>query len=186
MNKTKEGDLVLAILIYAMRCYVEGDWLSLRQMQFGEKEVAALSELNIADLQHADSLKAHCLSVVLNRQVFWHMIEHLMRQREENELLSELMHKDAPFELMHAHFGMNSREYTARRKNLGHNQGIGRPNLPDHDTETKLYTAWRKVSEERDGAELHPADYLRLHEETSVSLRAIWQLARTWYDYASD
>ena len=130
MNKTKEGDLVLAILIYAMRCLADGDWIALRQMQFGEKEVEALRQLNIADLYNAESLKAHCLSVVLNRSVFWNMIEHLVRQREDNDLLLDLMRKDAPYEMLHTFFGMTSREYAARRKNLSLTNGVGRPTLP--------------------------------------------------------
>lgn len=185
MNNTKEGDLVLAVLIYAMRCFADGDWLALRQMQFGEKEVEALGQLSINDLHRAESLKAHCLSVVLNRQVFWHMIEHLMRQRKENDLMLELMQKDAPFEFMRAHFGMSSREYSARRKNLGRNTGVGRPNLPDHDTQDELYRVWSRMYKELEGSELQASDYLKLSEETGVSLRAIWQLTQSWVDFAA-
>ena len=56
--------------------------------------------------------------------------------------------------------------------------------FPDHEIEMELYRAWKKLCGDREGVELTPADYLHLQDETGVSLRAIWQLTRTWCDYA--
>ena len=64
---TKEGNLVSAVLMYAMRCLAEGDLRSLQHMQFGEKEVEALRELHMLDLSRVETMKAHCLSISLNR-----------------------------------------------------------------------------------------------------------------------
>ena len=35
MERTKEADLVTAVLIYAMRCLAEGDHAALRDLHFG-------------------------------------------------------------------------------------------------------------------------------------------------------
>ena len=47
--------------MYAMRCLVEGDLRSLKNMQFGEKEVEALRDLQMTDFSRIEALKAHCL-----------------------------------------------------------------------------------------------------------------------------
>ncbi len=81
MEGTKEADLVTAVLMYAMRCLAEGDQAALRNMNFGIKEIEALREMRVADLYRIESLRAHCLEIALNRQVYWPMIEHLSEQR---------------------------------------------------------------------------------------------------------
>ena len=176
----KEGSLVSAVLMYAMRCLAEGDMLALQHMQFGEKEVAALRELNMLDLYRVDSLKAHCLSIKLNRQVFWPMIDLLKRERKNEDLLGTLIEMDAPFEMLHELFGLGTREYSARRRHMPSNLGQGRPQLPERAVEDKLYAAWRKMVDARDSHELTASDYLTLHESTSISLRAIWSLVSQW------
>ena len=62
MPGNKEGDLVTAVMLYAIRCLAEGDLSALRSMNFGPREVEALREMNLADLYRADSLRGHCLS----------------------------------------------------------------------------------------------------------------------------
>lgn len=177
---TKEGSLVSATLTYAMRCLVEGDIHALQHMQFGEKEVAALKELSMLDLYRAESLKVHCLSISLNRQVFWPMIEVLKKQRENDETINKLIEEDAPLELMNELYGMNSREYTARRRHFPEKKGRGRPRLPDQASEDALYSQWRKIVNHRDSADLTPDEYLQLHEILGITLRAIWNLISRW------
>ena len=75
MEGTKEADLVTAVLMYAMRCLAEGDQAALRNMNFGVKEIEALREMRVADLYRVESLRAHCLEIALNRQVYWPMID---------------------------------------------------------------------------------------------------------------
>ena len=42
---SKESDLVVAVLLYALRCVAEDDQHALRSMNFGPNEVAALREI---------------------------------------------------------------------------------------------------------------------------------------------
>lgn len=177
---TKEGSLVSAVLMYAMRCLAEGDVLALQRMQFGDKEIAALRTMHMADLQRIESMKAHCLSIGLNRQVFWPMIEALKRERKNEDLLTTLIEKDAPFEMLHELYGMATREYSARRRHLPASLGQGRPQLPERELEDELYATWRKTVDAKNSFDLTPADILALHEQLGVSLRAIWHLVSRW------
>ena len=177
---TKEGSLVSAVLMYAMRCLSEGDLRSLQHMQFGEKEVEALRDLHMLDLSRVESMKAHCLSISLNRQVFWPMIEFLQRERKNEDLLNDLIEKNAPFDMLHELFGLSTREYAARRRHLPSSLGQGRPQLPERKIEDELYAAWRRMVDDRETYELNGFDYVELHEKSRVSIRAVWSLVSKW------
>ena len=100
MQGTKESDLVTAILMYALRCLAEGDQIALRNMNFGPREIEALRAMTLADLYRVESLRAHCLNIALNREVYWPMMDHLRQQRETEETEQVLIAADAPLEMM--------------------------------------------------------------------------------------
>jgi hypothetical protein len=143
---TKESDLVMAVLLYAMRCLAEGDQQALRDMNFGPKEMGALREINLADLYRVGSLQAHCLEIRLNRDVYWPMLAHLHRERKSEEMQRDLIQADAPLEMMRSLFGVGSREYTRLRRLLTSDPAIGRPPEPDDATSHAL---WQRLSRPR-------------------------------------
>ncbi len=80
MGATKEADLITAVLLYAIHCLADGDQGALWAMNFGPKEIEALRGMNLADLARFESLRAHCLEVGLNRDLYWTLVEHLRRE----------------------------------------------------------------------------------------------------------
>jgi len=62
---------------HALRCLAEGDQIALRNMNFGPREIQALREMTLADLYRVESLRAHCIRIALNREVYWPMVDHL-------------------------------------------------------------------------------------------------------------
>jgi hypothetical protein len=183
---SKESDLVTAVLLYAMRCLAENDQHALRGMNFGPNEVAALRELNLADLYRAGSLQAHCLDIQLNRDVYWPMLAHLRRERESEELQRDLIEADAPLEMMRSLFGVGSREYTRLRRLLTADPATGRPPEPDEATATALWRAWSARIDEDPDVPLGPEDYLALGKATGASMRAVWQLTRRWIEEGNE
>lgn len=177
---TKESDLVTAVLLYAIRCLAENDQHALRGMNFGPKEVAALREINLADLYRAGSLQAHCLDIQLNREVYWPMLAHLRRERESEELQRDLIQADAPLEMMRSLFGVGSREYTRLRQLLTADPAIGRPPEPDEATANALWHAWSARIDQDPETPLTAQDYLALGQAAGASQRAVWQLTRRW------
>jgi len=185
MAASKEADLITAVLLYAIRCLGEADQSALRAMGFGPREIDALQRLNIADLYHVEAIRAHCLRVDLNREVFWHMVEHIKQLRASEELQQALIKSDAPQEMMQALFGVNAKEYTRWRRLMTLEPAVGRPAEPDEDTEHALWKAW-KARVKGEYAELLTAeDYLALKAETDVELRTIWLLTRRWAQYGN-
>ena len=74
MMTSKEAQLTSAVMVYALRCLQEGDQGALRDMNFGPAEIRALQDLSMGDLCHLEKVRAHCLSVALNRDVYWPML----------------------------------------------------------------------------------------------------------------
>ena len=185
MEGTKEADLVTAVLMYAMRCLAEGDQAALRHMNFGVKEIEALREMRVADLYRVESLRAHCLEIALNRQVYWPMIEHLSEQRALEDTIQALIIADAPQEMMQVLFGLNQRDYTRLRRTLSVDLAIGRPPELDEASSHRLWEAWStRVDGEASGL-LMPEQYLTIQAETGLSMRAIWNLTQRWAQYGN-
>ncbi len=183
MQRTKESELITAVLMYALRCLAEGDQGALRNMNFGPREIAALREMTLADLYRVESLRAHCLSIALNRDVYWPMMDHLRRQREAEETEQALIAADAPLEMMQTLFGLGAREYSRLRRALAVAPAVGRPPEADEETAHRLWHAWEQRVNHEESNPLSAAEYLELHGETGVSLRAIWNLTQRWSQY---
>jgi hypothetical protein len=185
MEGTKESDLITAVLMYAMRCLAEGDQTALRNMNFGVKEIEALREMRVADLYRVKSLRAHCLEITLNRQVYWPMIEHLSEQRALEDTIQTLISADAPQEMMQVLFGLNQRDYTRLRRTLLVDPAIGRPPELDEGSSHRLWEVWSaRVNDEESGL-LIPEQYLEIHSETGLPMRAIWNLTQRWAQYGN-
>jgi len=182
MSASKEAELVTAVMLYAVRCFAEGDLTALKEMNFGPKELGALREISMGDLFRARALTAHCLQVRLNRDIYWPMLDHLRRERESDALQRELVQADASLEMMQALFGTSAHEYTRLRRMLTVNPAFGRTPEPDELQEATLWAAWKKLGAEPSSA-LKPADYLSLYRETGISIRIIWNLIERWRTY---
>jgi len=185
MDGTKEADLITAVLMYAMRCLAEGDQTALRNMNFGIKEIEALREMRVADLYRVESLRAHCLEIALNRQVYWPMIEHLGEQRAMEETIQALISADAPQEMMQILFGLNQRDYTRLRRTLLVDPSIGRPPELDEEGSHQLWEAWSNRVDGEESGLLVPSQYLDIHSETGLSMRAIWNQTQRWAQYGN-
>ena len=177
MSATKEAELVTAVMLYAVRCFAEGDVHALHEMNFGPKELGALREISMGDLFRARELTAHCLRVRLNREVYWPMLEHLRRERESEELQRTLIEADAPLEMMQSLFGTGAHEYTRLRRLLTLSPAFGRTPEPDEAESAALWTAWQALAPAT-GEPTTAAQYLELHRTTGVALRIVWNMVQ--------
>lgn len=182
---TKESELVAAVLIYATRCQAEGDHPALRAMGFGPQEIEALQGLDLKDLHRAESMRAHCLHVDLNREVFLRIIARMKEHRASEKLQETLIRADAPREMMHSLFGLSAKEYTRLRRSMTLAPAVGRPAEPDDEKAHALWNAWTAVVDDEPVELLSGEDYLALKAETDVELRAIWQMTRRWAQYGN-
>jgi hypothetical protein len=180
MSATKESELITAVMLYATRCSVEGDHNALHAMNFGPREVDALTDVALGDIQRMASLRAHCLRIELNRGLFWPLIEHLRRQRTGDTLLNDLIDADASLDMVRAFYGVGSLEYSKIRQWRGLSEGIGRPRQPTEPETHAVWKVWKQRVRASGTVGLPADDYLRIQRETAVSLRLIWNLTREW------
>ena len=110
VKQSKEAQLTSAVMMYAQRCLQDGDQGALRDMNFGPSEIQALRDLDMADLCHLEHVRAHCLAVELNRDVYWPMLSQIKNRRASEELQHQLIVADAPLDMMQTFFGMSGRE----------------------------------------------------------------------------
>ena len=185
VERTKESELVTAVLLYAMRCLAEGDQGALRSMDFGPREIEVLRELTLGDLYRVASLRSHCLAIHLDRRVYWPMIENLRQQRASEELQQALIAADAPQEMMQTLFGLGSREYTRYRRMLSVDPSVGRPPEPDEASANRLWAVWKERVGEDPPDLLEPAAYLEIGQEAGLSMRAVWGLTQQWSQYGN-
>ena len=185
MQGTKEADLVIAVLMYAMRCLAEGDQTALRNMNFGVREIDALRDMRVADLYRIESLRAHCLEIALNRDVYWPMIQNLAEQRTMEDTIQTLITADAPQEMMLILFGLNQRDYTRLRRTLLVDPAVGRPPELDEESSHRLWDAWSDLADGEETGLLMPAQYLDIHRQTGLAMRAIWNQTQRWAQYGN-
>ena len=183
MTRSKEAELTTAVMTYALRCLQEGDQGALRDMNFGPAEVQSLRNVNMADLCHLSNVRAHCLSVALNRDVYWPMLSQLKYLRESESLQHQLIEADASLDMMQTFFGMSGREYAKLRRALLVEVVSGRPAEPSESDIETIWRAWREKMELLRDNLLPPEEYLNIHTETGVSLRAIWRQTRLGLDF---
>lgn len=181
MIKTKEAELTSAVLMYTIRCIAEGDFAALRQMQVGDREIEAMKRIGIRDLFHAGSLRSHCVSIELKRDVFWSMIRYMRDQSEIDEHVQVLIERDAPFEMLREFFGMSTREYTRRRRERSALTNAGRPQEPTDEEADRLWDAWQSEPEkDANGRLSNIRSYIELSKKLSIPLRSIWLLTERW------
>jgi len=183
MMGNKESELTTAVLQYALRCLVEGDRVALRNMNFGPREVEALREMNLGDLCHIEGTRAQCLKIALDREVYWPMMAYVRNRRESGDLQKALINADASQEMMQTFFGTGAREYVRLRRMLMVETVNGRPPEPNEEETQRLWDAWKRRIEGREDPSLPPAEYLAIHEETGIPLRAVWSQTSRWAEY---
>ena len=182
MIGTKESELTTAVRLYAIRCSTEGDVAALRRMQIGDKEINTICDMRMDDILQLGQVMTHCVNITLNKEVYWSLMEHVRRQRTALSTMEQLIREDAPFEMIQAFYGLPSREYTARRKQLSVPNSVGRPKEPSEFHSHQLWYAWKDLEKDEQTLRIKPEEYLHLHSETEIPLRSIWLLTERWIE----
>lgn len=176
----KESGLVIAALLYAQRCWQEGDRHALRQMNFGAREISAIAGLHLDDIARAEQLGAHCLDIRLNRDAFWSLLSGFERLRQRDELRRELISRDAPFDMMTELLGTGAREYSRWRRVYGMPTVIGRPPALDEATEHAIWRCCEGRMAAADQKTLCAKDYLEIALHCDESVRSVWRALAGW------
>lgn len=186
MKRSKESELIQAMLVYFHRCQEEGDLAALEEMGLGASEIQALTALSSDDRLRLASTKSHFLSIRLDQKVYWRMIDYILRERDRDSVIDELMLCDAPFPLIRSFTGMGGKQYQLKRVQLGiESNPAGRPAQPSAKI-TK--TVWQEVQKLlQNSNSLSLADFLTIFKTLNkeISLQVIWFLVQQWEEDGS-
>jgi hypothetical protein len=101
------------------------------------------------------------------------------------DTIQTLITADAPQEMMLILFGLNQRDYTRLRRTLLVDPAVGRPPELDEESSHRLWDAWSDLADGEETGLLAPAQYLDIHRQTEISMRAIWNQTQRWAQYGN-
>ncbi len=181
MTINKETELMNSIVVYFHRCEEEGDYNALYEMGFGPCEVRALGSLSTTDKLRLTSTKSHFLTITLNRKTYWRMIDYILREKESEAMIDELIRFDAPVNMIRSLNGMGSKQFKLRRRQLGLTSlSPGRPPHPSLEEEKLV---WKAVETSlKQSPSFSAKEFLDIFNalEQKVSMRIIWNLVQEW------
>jgi hypothetical protein len=62
---------------------------------------------------------------------------------------------------------------------------VGRPPELDEESSHRLWETWSSLADGEETGLLTPAQYLDIHRQTGLSMRAIWNQTQRWAQYGN-
>ncbi|MYK82601.1 MAG: DUF2857 family protein [Gammaproteobacteria bacterium] len=180
MNLTRQAELTAALLRYAALCVADGDEDALRELRIDAAQIREIGALTLAELANLETVHMHCFEVRFDPQRFRVLKSRLTSAWRYQELRLALIEADAPRLMMQALFGMQERDYSRTRRLLCVTAGAGRPPLLDEATERLLWRAVGDALGNNPHRPLEPDQYLRVHRQHGVPMRALWAYTQRW------
>ena len=176
MRINHHSELVFNVLSYATRTLEQGDESLLLLMGFLPEEIRAIERLSLKRLKSLSELGTHFMDFRIDHASLSRMIVTLERDMGLDQLRDELLRAGAPAAMMAHYWGMTTTDCAVRRRVLEIDTPPGRPPKPSDETLEVLWRAWR----ETEGIENECERYLKLAEETRLSLAMVWPVVEEW------
>lgn len=170
------SELVFNVLRYATHMLEKGDESALLLMGFEPGEVRAMEALTVKHLQRLGELGTHFMDFRVDHDCFRKLVERLTGERRIENLQDALLHAGAPLAMMHHYWGMTAHDCASRRRVLGIETPIGRPQRLSDDELEQLWYVWNELDDIDDERER----YLKLAERSGHGLSAIWPVVESW------
>ena len=139
-------------------------------MGFDPREVRAMEALTVKHLQRLSELGANFMDFRIDHDCFNKLLDRLTDERQIEHLQDDLLGAGAPVAMMHHYWGMTAQDCASRRRVLGLETLIGRPQRLSDDELEQLWHLWAEL----DGVEDDRERYVRLAERSGHSLTIIW------------
>ncbi|GAC1626360.1 MAG: hypothetical protein NVS9B10_14200 [Nevskia sp.] len=182
-ERSKENDLVFAVLSYASRCVAEGDLHAFRDLGFQIDDIGVIERLSLAELQLLSTSRSHAINVSLDREAWGWLLKRVRRQRSRDALALALIRHDAPKAMMASLFGTTDRDYAMRREACGITETIagGRPPSANEDDERHLWELWVRLARPDAPQQLRADDlWLVIAKEGRPPIRTAWNAIQKW------
>lgn len=182
-ERSKENDLVFAVLSYASRCVAEGDLHAFRSLGFDLDDITTIERLSLTELQVLAASRSHAINISLDREAWGWLLKRMRRQRSRDALALALIRLDAPKAMMASLFGTTDREYSTRREACGITETVagGRPPSATEAEERRLWELWVRLAKADTPQQLRSDDlWLVIAKEGKPPIRTAWSLIQKW------
>lgn len=182
-ERSKENELVFAVLSYASRCVAEGDLHAFRSLGFDLDDIQTIERLSLTELQLLAASRSHAINISLDREAWGWLLKRMRRQRSRDALALALIRLDAPKAMMASLFGTTDREYSTRREACGITETVagGRPPSATEAEERHLWELWVRLAKPDTPQQLRADDlWLVIAKEGCPPIRTAWSLIQKW------
>ncbi len=163
---------------------LKGNWRRLSDMGLSRKQVEELWSLSLGEVKRTEQkLDSDFVSIRVDGNALSCAIKMARVETEANKIRDELIARDAPVEMMTVLYGLGGRDYARLRRVLNVPAGAGRPAETDEATASKVWGSWESIRPT--SAHLKPTkpeEWIRLSDETGISVRTIWRLVKKHWD----
>lgn len=168
----KEALLTKAVFDYILLCVDAGDFSPLYDLGLAGIDIQKIQELYATDLLSMACSRANIIQIKFDRTRFYHLLAAMERERKKQQFVLELIAMGAPATMMQTLFALTPAQYSAARKNLNMQDGVGRTaNVNEHDAHA-AYNAFMAL--ETTVEQLTLDQWQALLKATNLNLRELW------------
>lgn len=143
-------------------------------MGIDENLTEALNSLSLTEYHELVEKAGSFINVDLDKSSLFEVIEDIRSNRGRRNMEDHFIFHQASSKMMSELFGMNTQEFSRRRKSLGMTgNDQHRPRVVNSETEALIWKSW-KTNIDMDDRDR----YLSVSEETGQPLRQVWAVVK--------
>jgi hypothetical protein len=165
------------VLDHLINSIINGDYSLATQLGITTEMIGPLTDLRPAEINRLAELRG-CVRIALDIPALSRLLDRLMQDRSKDQLVQEMVRRNAPQPMLYSLFQLSSREATALRYALGLPGSPGRTRQPTEQEELK---AWGILQELNVPAgKMRAEDWLKLQDKSGIPLRVLWTMVNEW------
>ncbi len=165
------------VLDHLINSIANGDYAIANQLGITSSMIGPLTDLRPAEISRLAELRG-CVRITIDVPALSRLLDRLMQERSKEQVVQEMVRRNAPQPMLYSLFQLTSREATAMRYTLGLPGSPGRTRQP---TEEEEHQAWKAIQNRNVSvARMRPEDWLALQDETGIPLRVLWSMVNEW------
>lgn len=133
-----------AVLTEALYALKEGDFRHCKTLGFTFDEMNSLNQLTLDQLFIISRASDQFISVTIHHDAFQQILALSRQEIQRQQQMNRAIRLGASITLLSQYFGLTSNEICFRRRLLGIVVPMGRPPVPDKETDAEIWRRWQK------------------------------------------
>lgn len=133
-----------AVLTEALYALKEGDFRHCKTLGFTFDKMNSLNQLTLDQLFIISRASDQFISVTIHHDAFQQILALSRQEIQRQQQMNRAIRLGASITLLSQYFGLTSNEICFRRRLLGIVVPMGRPPVPDEETDAEIWRRWQK------------------------------------------